>query len=340
MPRHNAGNYNKRTLFGIILILSLLALPAIVQAQAIRFVWTRWDAILDVQPEGDTLAISETQEFAIREGTARFGSRTWTQPVDVRDVFVVMGGSSTPVQLARSGGGEPGTYTVAQSGDDTELTYYLPRAASSGDTFVAQINYAAPIPVEGLVDWIVIPSEHGAPVESSTVTINFPPGEAPDRSLVRVAAGAGAVEQNGNSFTVRSQGPLAANEMLVIQIPFGADVGAAGEPVGNAEPAAPVAPAAPAGDGIGIGSTTVLALLCGVGLLVLLGGGGLLRNLLPALLGSGLGTTRRYNPLGRSVPRSSGLPSFGRGFRRSSNQSRNLPQVGRRKDGGGSAGLG
>lgn len=329
-----------RNFFWIVFILSLLALPAGVYAQdSVDFQWNRWDVVIDVQPDSDTLAISETQEFALSDGTVRFGSRAWTDPVDVNDVFVVMGGDANPVQLSRADAGEePGTYTVSQSGNETELRYYLPTPAQSGDTFVAQINYAAPVAVEGLVDWVVIPGDHAAPVQSSTVTINFPSGETPDPSLVRVAAGSGSVEQNGNSFTIQTPSPLASDQMLAIQVPFGANVGAAGEAPGEVEPA-PDAGSEDDGNVVS-GDTWTLILLGGIVLLVLLGGGGLLRRLtLPTPDPDR--STRNYNPF-PAQPREGAIkpPPNERGFRRSTDQDRDLPQVDDRKDSGGSAGLG
>ncbi len=337
-------------------VILLLGVSGVVQAQDISFRWNRWDVIIDVQADGQALAISEVQEFVILEGTVRFGERAWTDPVEVQNVFVVMGtGSNAPEQLTESDSEEPGTYTVSQSGDETELRYYLPREAQGGEIFIAQINYTAPVTVEGLVDWQVIPDEHAAPIESSTVTINFAPDAVPAQGLVRVASGTGTVTQNGNSFVIQSQGAVPANEGFAVQAPFGEGVGTAGDPAdGAVEPAGGAAQAPrtePQDDssGLKINNTCLLGVLCVVGLFLLLGGGRLLRGLggLGPVIGGGQGGTGGIGPFGGGTGGTTGrIPGGGtstgrsRGFRRSPTQGRSLPRIGRRKGGGGRAGLG
>lgn len=329
----------KRRVWLLTLVFALLLIPAAAQAQNIDFKWKRWDSFIDVQPANNALSITETQEFVIFEGPVRFGSRTWTQPVEIQAVYIVVPEDThSPTELTYADSEEPGTYFVSQTDDETELKYYLPRAVNGGESFIAQINYTAPLATAGLVDWKVIPGEHAAPIDSSTVTINFPSGGAPGKELVRIASGSGDVEQNGNSFIIRSQGPIAENQIFAIQAPFGEGVGAAGAPAGGAPPENPApreAPQKPSG-GIQISNTCLLGLVCGVMLLLLLGGGGLLRNLVPTLT-PGAGTPR-YPGAGNApqpIPR-----SRSRGFTRSANQRRRLPGVGRRKDSGGSSGLG
>lgn len=340
-----------------LLIASLLVLTTGSLAQAITFEWTRWDDVITVQPATSTLDIAETQEFQINSGTVRRGSRSWTDPVDIQGVFYVSDGQ--PVPLTAGQGEDPGTYTLSDQDGETFLTYYLPQVAEAGESFIVQINYTTPIPNEGLVDWIVIPGDHGATVNSSTVTVNFPEGDVPDEGLVRVVSGNGTVNVQGNTVVIQSNTPIASDQSFALQMPFGEGVGAASDPVGNQPAANEPAPADNVGAqaepaaALGIDFSTILLILCVIGALVIFGGGGLLRSLLGAFLGGGLGgisgqprgggffptprsggtTRRRVNP----PPSGSGSS---RGFRPSSRQGRSAPTIRSDKDDGGSAGLG
>jgi hypothetical protein len=96
---------------------------------------------------------------------------------------------------------------------------------------------------------------------------------------------------------------------------------------------------------------SLLMLACIFGLMLLFGGGSLLRGLfgvggtgIPGgggLFPGGSATPRRSNPFGGFGGGSSGNSgSTGRGFRSSSRQNRSVPRIRNNKDGGGSAGLG
>jgi hypothetical protein len=272
------------------------------------------------------------------------------------------------VQLQQSNTDEPGTYTLEQTGGEIVLQYNLPEAAESGDNFVVQINYVTQANAEGLLDWHIIPADHGFPIQSSTAVLNFVGATPPDEGLVRVIAGNATMNTSGNQIVLES-GPLAADQPFQIQVPFGEGVGAAGGSGSSNQPVQPVAtvpsggvqtvPAQePASDNfLNIDLSTILLVLCGIGLLVLFGGGSLLRSLLGGFLGGG-----GFSPGGGGLfprsggggifPRSGGTsggsrpvnPSGGstsRGFRPSSRQSRSLPTVRSSKKGtGGRAGLG
>jgi len=276
------------------------------------------------------------------------------------------GNGQQPQQLQQSSNGQPGTYTLTTNGNNPTLQYVLPNPAGQGNTFLVQINYTAQSPTTGMVDWPVIPADHPFPVRSSTITLNFPSGQAPDPSLVR--AGNAQVTANGNQIVIRSNGVIPAQQAFGIQVPFGAGVGAAGNSGntnnGNTNPNynpnndpnnpnfgnQPV-PADPnAGGGINLpGGGTLLMILCVVGFLLLVGGGSILRGLLGGILGGGLnrGVGGGINPLGglfgggqNQGPTNQGpfnQGSVGRGFRQSSNQDRNIGNVGNDKDGGGGA---
>jgi hypothetical protein len=204
----------------------------------------------------------------------------------------------------------------------------------SGETFVVQINYTAHVTTAGLVDWKVIPGEHAAPIDSSTVTIHFPEGTAPSQGLVRIVSGSGDVEQTGSGFVIHSKGSIPANEIFAIQAPFGEEVGAAGAPAGDAPPNNLAPRQQEPSSGFQLSNTCVLGLVCGIMLVLLLGGGGLLRNLVPTI---NPGTGRPLYPGEGDAP---GAIPRSRGFMRSPNQRRRLPGIRGRKDSGGSSGLG
>ncbi len=350
--------------FAAVFIMAFMLLTLAVSAayaQDIEFEWLRWDDTINVFPEQNELNITETQEFSITSGEVRRGSRTWDSPVEMAQVFVVPG-DGQPVELTPGQSEQPGTYTFTQSGSESSLTYYLPEVAQAGDTFLVQINYTTPIDVAGVVDWIAIPGVHAFPIQSSTITVNFAEGEAPDAGLARVVSGNGTVDTQGSSIIFRSTGPIEADEMFAIQLPYGEGVGAAVGGTGNTGQAQATVPAQqpprepvpdaggsdPLGGLLGGGGvSTLCVLLCLVGALVVFGGGNLLRGLggLGGLGGSGsqprggIFPTPRRNVPPRSSPGSSPTRPT-RGFRRSGNQSRNLPSVRRKKGSGGSAGLG
>lgn len=331
---------NKPLLILAITVLLAMAFP--VFAQGPEFVWLRWDDAITVQQ--DRLVINEVQEFDIANGPVRFGSRGWTTPVEISQVMVSINGGA-PESLTPSNSDNPGTYTLAEAGDELVLRYNLPTPVDAGDTFAVQIDYAAPLDVEGVLDWIVIPGEHAFPIESSTIVIDFPEGEMPDASLVRVTSGNANIQQLEDRIVIQSTEPIPANQMFSIQAPFGAGIGQPGGSgnVPEVEPQPQPAPVdqAPSG-GFDLGS--ILTLLCLFGVLIFFGGSSLLRGLL------GGGSGGRIIPTGGSSPRPTGglgrrpldptIGSGNRGFRRSTNQNRQIPSVRGKKDSGGSAGLG
>ncbi|MCU0500092.1 MAG: hypothetical protein MUF87_22310 [Anaerolineae bacterium] len=349
-----------RTLPAILMTLLALWVTSLPTTAQIDFEWERWDVTITVQSETD-LAITEIQEFALYNGTVERGTRTWTQPVQIDSVFYV-GQGGRAEELRQSNGGEtPGTYTVSER-NETILTYYLPEASRSN--FVVQINYYATSPVEGVLDWIAIPGRHGAPVNNSTVTINFENGDTPDPGLVRITAGSGDIQVNGDQVVITAD-RLGSDDMFAIQLPFGLTGGNTGG-FNQAPDGRSVAPA-PSNQGNdplanfqmpGLG--TICAIICIVGVLMLFGGGNLLRGLGGGLFGGGRGgglfggggsipTPRgRGNPFGGLFGGGNRRPgSFEprdqpseRGFRRSSRQNRDVPSVRGKNDDGGSAGLG
>ncbi len=352
---------------GILLLMASLLFPQLIFAQSINAAWNRWDAQITVNSNSDQMQIAETQEIQVLNGTIHTGDRIWTHLVQVQSVYVNLSNDQTPRALAKGNGTQPGTYAVSQaSNDQTTLKYALSTPQNAGDTFVVQINYTATSPTTGMVDWVIVPGDHAFPVRSSTVRIHFPSGQAPDTSLARVSNGNGTAQISGNDLIIQSQGEIAAQQPFAIQVPYGAGVGAAGSNPNNNPNTNPVGPdngVNPANPNPGPdqgtpgtsiqlpGLGTILMIVCGLGLLLLLGGGGLLRTLLGGFLGGALGGrgSSQGGPFGGTGqgPFNSGNQnpfqgsnSSERGFRPSSNQDREIGNIGNDKDRGGGAHFG
>lgn len=356
-------------LFCFLFLLTLL-IPFSASAQSVEFYWESWDAVINISEADQSMTIAEAQTFVIESGSVARGSRSWVEPVEIDTVYV-----TTPegdlVELTRANSGErAGTYTVTRSGDETLLRYFFPSPVSGGDTFLLQINYTTPLLTENLVDWDVIPLEHGAPVNRSSVQFNFIDTDPPSEGLIRVVSNNGTVSVSDRSVTIQSNGALDADEAFYIQMPFGVGVagGVAVQPTAiRANPTAVRTQPQPDAeqDVFGIDLGSILPILCIIGVLVLLGGRGLLGSLLGGFLGGGglggggFGGTgggvfgggssgggifggggSRRTPGTPTRPSSGGSSSSGGGgFRRSANQSRSVPTVRSRKRGG-SSGLG
>src|SRR5436305_4338085 len=101
----------KSKLFTALTVLMLLALPAVAFAQNPSLQWNRWDAQITAQPNNQ-LQIVETQEVAVNSGTIHQGTRYWTTPVNIQQVYVITGNNQNPQLLQQSSSGQPGTYTI------------------------------------------------------------------------------------------------------------------------------------------------------------------------------------------------------------------------------------
>jgi len=340
-----------------VLAVALLLAPGLVSAQSINLEWERWDAQINVTGSNNELQVTEIQELNVLGGTVQQGTRFWTTPVDVQNVYVLHAGDRNPVELREDNSGQPGTYSISGStNNETTVTYHLDTPQQQGDNFTVQINYFATSPTDGMVDWRIVPGEHPFPVRSSTVTIRFPNGQTPPEGLARITRGSGTVEISGDTMTIRSNGEIPANQMFAVQIPYGEGVGAAGNAGGNTGGSNPgVNPGTGTADqptgGIQLpGMGTLLLLACFFGALLLFGGGSILSWLLRALFGGIFGggrTTSGGGIFGRPTSGTSRGPfgGFGnsgtnRGFTRSSNQNRNVGNVGNDKDSGGGANFG
>ncbi len=344
----------KSFVVALLLALSLMVV-SMAGAQSPTVEWTSWNSQITVHDNGAPLDIAETQIVSVTGGQLHGGERDFSQPVDIQAVFAAVN-NGQPQQLR-----EGTDYQISQTSDGVLLDYTLPVAVNAGESFALQINYTVDPPASGLIDWYVVPGDHGAVVQSSRVTINFPEGQAPDPSFVRVPEGSGTVSVSGNSIIVQSQGAIQANDGFEIQAPFGESVGEPGNTVNSNPPVntnpVQTTPTEPQNStGIDLGG--ILPILCIIGVVVLIGGGSLLRNLLGGVVGGALGRSSgggifgggnsgggifgggnsggSSNSGGGFGGGSSG--SSGRGFRSSTNQSRSTPTVSNdKRRGGGSS---
>lgn len=347
----------------ILFLVTLLLLPLTAAAQDISFYWESWNASINVSEAEQTLTIAESQTFVMESGSVARASRVWLDPVTINTVYL-----NTPqgdlVELRRAASGEtPGTYTVSATGDQTTVRYFFPEPVEGGDTFLVQFNYTAPLVTENLLDWYVIPEDHAAPVNSSTVQINFLDSDAPPEGLARVVSNNAVVTVQGQTVSIMIPDALEVDEPLYIQMPFGAEVGAASNNQSGGILTEPTAVRAQPGDSgseglFGMSFDSLLPILCIIVVVILIisgrGGGGLINLLLNLFLSGRGGSGGGFfgggffgggGSYGDGSSRGSGgsanrpsNPSSG-GFRRSGNQNRSVPSVRNRK-GGGSSGLG
>ncbi|MBZ0296333.1 MAG: hypothetical protein K8L99_27480, partial [Anaerolineae bacterium] len=222
---------------GLVLLGIFLTMVGGAAAQSPSVEWEAWNAQITAYANDSQIDVAETQVINVLDGSLSAGRRDYTQPVDIQTVYLVMNGGQPRELMPGSG---PGTYQVSTSANDVVLEYELPTRAEAGDTFAVQINYVVDQPTPGLIDWFAVPGDHAAPVRSSTVTINFPDGGAPDPSLVRFTEGAGTVSTSGSSIVIQSQGAIQPNQAFGVQLPYGSGVGAPSNPSGSNNPAQPV----------------------------------------------------------------------------------------------------
>src|SRR5689334_1734466 len=90
---NTSGGIMKARLIAILLVLFALT-PALASAQSPSVQWNRWDAQITVPASGDQMQIAETQEVNITGGTVNHGTRTWTSPVQVQNVYLIVGNDS------------------------------------------------------------------------------------------------------------------------------------------------------------------------------------------------------------------------------------------------------
>ncbi len=319
----------KFTIGGIFLAI-LFAMLNVVGAQSPTIEWKAWNAQITAYSDSSQLSIAETQIIDVTDGQIHAGERDYSQPVDIQNVYLAFNGGS-PVELSEGNG--PGTYQLTNTSDGVLLDYQLPNTANAGDSFAVQINYTVASATSGLIDWFVVPLAHDFPVQSSTLTINFPDGQMPSTDFVRLSQGNAMVSTSGNSIIVQSQGVIPANQSFEVQLPYGAGVGEPGTSGNTTNPVQTVPVGTSTDSSGGLGS--ILPILCVIGAVLLLGGrsllGGLLGGLGGSLLGGRSGGSSR-NPT--SSPFGGNSPT--RGFRDSPNQNREIPPVqGDKRSGGG-----
>src|SRR5215467_5353898 len=118
----------------LFLALGLGSRPAFAQGGSIEF--NRWDAQITATSNSDQMQVSEVQEIHVTGGKISQGSRFWTTPIQLQNVFFVAGNNGQPQELTQGSNNQPGTYTLKQSGNQTTVDYVLPTAQASGSTFI------------------------------------------------------------------------------------------------------------------------------------------------------------------------------------------------------------
>ncbi|MHB8629294.1 MAG: DUF2207 domain-containing protein [Aggregatilineales bacterium] len=337
-----------KSTFGLMLLGLLLAAVPSAFAQSPSIDWAAWNAQITASANSSQLAIAETQNIKVTGGTLHAGERDFSDAVTIQNVYIALNGQQ-PQQLSQGSGNSQ--YQVSNTNGQVVLNYTLPTPANAGDSFVVQINYTVNEAMAGVIDWNVVPGTHSVPIDSSSVTINFPDGQAPNPSLVRIVQGSGNVTTSGNSITVTAQGSIPANQSFEIQLPYGAAASGGNNPVNpvpNNNPGFNNNPIANNGAQAQTGFNIPIWLICVGGcvlgvialLLMLRGGTGLLGGLVGGLLGGAGSSLNRGGPINRGgggggfFGGSGGSPG-GTGFRDSANQNREVPNVSNDKKSGG-----
>ena len=199
-----------KSALGLILAGMLLVIAPIASAQNVTISWDQWNAQITAHANSNQLSITETQNIRVTGGTVSQGERDFTDQVNIQSVLIAVN-NQQPQQL------QSNQYTFSNGA----LQYNLPTPANTGDSFVVTIIYTATEATNGVIDWFVVPLSHDVQIGSSTATINFADGNAPNQSQVRTSgAPSASVNANGSSIVISSGGPIPANTSFEVQVPY------------------------------------------------------------------------------------------------------------------------
>lgn len=229
----------KKLLLTAVLGLMLLTLKQTTYAQTKTFYWERFDVDITLLENGN-LRVVETQTLHFSGGTFSFGFGTiplgragnndGITDIEVREGDIVYHQLPT--------GGVARTFTVSQEEDEVFIKWYFtPTTGSHTYTFSYTVLGGVRVGAGGedgdQIFWKAIPSDRGARVENSTVTIHLPEGVAPQRytdtnnylvaayingaETNRVSA---QVSDNGRTITYTLLEPLQSYDLLEVRVQF------------------------------------------------------------------------------------------------------------------------
>lgn len=163
----------------VVLVLTLLLVPAASAGQLASLAWNRYDVDVLVSANG-TLIVTEVQTIAFTGGQSfRKGFAVIPQKRGTIDEVKVWEGTQN---YTPSLSNQPYTFETSTNDDgDLEIVWYFPPTVNSTHTFTLQYTVRDAIlfyPDRGYdrVQWKAVPPDHDYPIAASTVTIRVPNG--------------------------------------------------------------------------------------------------------------------------------------------------------------------
>lgn len=229
----------KKLLLTAVLGLMLLVLKQTTYAQTKTFYWERFDVDITLLENG-SLRVVETQTINFSGGTFSFGFGTIPygragNNDGITDIEVREGNRVYQQVIA---GRAPGTFTVSEEGNEVVIEWYFePTNGSHTYTFSYTVLGGVRVGAGGedgdQIFWKAIPSDRGARVENSTVTIHLPEGVTPQRYIdtnnylvaayingAESSAVRAQVSDNGRTITYTLLEPLQSYDLLEVRVQF------------------------------------------------------------------------------------------------------------------------
>ena len=225
-------------ILGIVLAGLILTNFNTTQAQGKSFVWEQYDVVITLQPNGE-LHVEETQTLNFSGEPFTFGFATI--PVGsagnndgIRNLTVREG----DVVYSENRSSQPNTFYTYNDGEEVGITWYFePALGRRSYTFSYVVDGGVIVGTSTQGDgdqifWKAIPEDHGAPINSSTVTIILPEGVSPqqytgttDYLVAGYANGddsivATQVSENGRIITYQLTQPLPADQAFEVRVQF------------------------------------------------------------------------------------------------------------------------
>ncbi|MFZ1755595.1 MAG: DUF2207 domain-containing protein, partial [Caldilineaceae bacterium] len=158
------------------LVIGLLASPLVAQAQEKSLVWDRFDVDILVKADG-TFDVAEHQRIRFTAGSFTFGFRELpVSNFDYADNWAVTDSSGNRYELV-SGGSQPYTFTVDDSGYKYGIRWYFPAASDTTETYSLSYTVHGGLRYYDAGDqlwWKAIYSDRSFPVLNGRVNVFVP----------------------------------------------------------------------------------------------------------------------------------------------------------------------
>lgn len=209
------------------LVTFTLILATTTTAQSKTYYWEQFNVDVQVLENGDLL-VTERQALNFSGEPFTFGYRTIPTGSSgnndgIEDVSVREG----DVAYRQAGSNQPHTFSVTRSGDEVEIYWYFPPATGTNRyTISYRVRGAVRTEPSGdQVFWNALPSDLGARVQSSTITLALPEG-------IQAASTTGlyngresdniqtAVSEDGRTVTFQLAGPRPSGTDVEVGVRF------------------------------------------------------------------------------------------------------------------------